>query len=58
MKFKYLIDDIVINLWFSRNFASMKDIKRKCNPMIDFSKFKSNKKILSEVVVIGYNQIF
>ena len=36
----------------------MKDIRRKCNPMMDFSKFKSNKKILSEIVVIGYNQIF
>ena len=33
----------------------MKDIRSKCNPMVDFSKFTSNRKILSEVVVLGYN---
>ena len=31
MKFKHLIDDIVIDLWLSRNFASMNDIGKKCN---------------------------
>jgi len=28
----------------------MNDIKRKCNPIVKFSKFTSNKKILSKVV--------
>ena len=32
-------------------------IRRKCNSMVNLSKFTSNKKILSETVVIGYNQI-
>ena len=35
----------------------MEDIKRKCNSIIDFSKFVSNKKILSGVIFIGYNKI-
>ena len=30
----------------------MEDIRRKCNPMMNLSKFISNKKILIEVVVI------
>ena len=30
----------------------MKSIRRKCNPMINLSKFISNKKILSRVVVL------
>ena len=30
LKFKDLIDDIAINLWFSWNFVNMEDIKRKC----------------------------
>ena len=30
-KFKYLIDDIAIDLWSSWNFVNMKDIRRKCN---------------------------
>ena len=52
-KFKHLIDDITIKILFSWNFASMKDIrKKKCNPMVDLSKFISNKKILSVVVVL------
>ena len=42
-KFKYLIDDIAIDLWSSWNFASMKDIrKNKCNPIVDLSKFTYN----------------
>jgi len=35
----------------------MEDIRRKCNPMMDLSKFTSNKKILNEVVILDYNQI-
>ena len=53
-----MIDDITINLWSYWNFASMKDIrKKKSNPMMDFSKFISNKKILSKIVALVYNQI-
>ena len=43
-KFKHLIDDLTINIWFSRSFVSMKDIRKKCNLIIDFSKFMFNKK--------------
>ena len=39
MKFKQFLD--------FRNFANRKDIRRKCNPIVDLSKFTSNKKILS-----------
>ena len=35
----------------------MEDIRKKCNPIVDLSKFTSNKKILSKVVVLRYNQI-
>ena len=52
MKFKHLIDDIAVYIWFSRNFASMEDIRRKCNPIKNLS---SNKKILNGVVALGYN---
>ena len=34
----------------------MRDIRRRYNPMMDLSKFTSNKKILSKVVTLGYNQ--
>ena len=33
----------------------MKDIRRKCNPMVDLSKFTYNKKILSKVVTKAIN---
>ena len=55
LKFKYLIDDITIDIWFSRNFPSMEDIRRKYNQMVDLSKFTSNKKILRKFVVLSYN---
>ena len=50
-----LIDDIVINLWFFENFASMEDIKKKkkSDLMVNLSKFTSNKRILNEVVDIS-----
>ena len=35
----------------------MKDIRRKCNPMMNLSKFTSNKKILSGVITLVYNQV-
>ena len=44
-KFKRLIDDIAICPWFYWYFLSMEDIRRKCNPMMDLSKFTSNLKI-------------
>ena len=56
-KFKDLIDDITIDFGYSWNFASMEDIRRKYNPMVNFSQFTSNKKILSKVIVLVYNQI-
>ena len=56
-KFKNLIDYIAINLWSSENFASMEDIKRKCKPIVNLSKFTSNKKILNEVITLSYNQV-
>ena len=55
LKLKYLIDNIAIDLWSSRNFATMEDVKRKYNQMVGLLKFISNKKILSEVVALGHN---
>ena len=52
-----MIDDVTIDIWSSENFASMENIRRKCNPMVDLSKFTSNKKILNEVVILDYNQV-
>ena len=49
-KFKHLIDDIVNDFLSFENFVSMEDIRRKCNQMVDLSKFTSNKMILSKVV--------
>ena len=49
-----MIGDIAIDIWFFGNFASIDDIKRKCNQMVDLFKFSSNKKILSRVVVLDY----
>ena len=36
----------------------MEYIKRKCNSMMDLLKFTPNKKILSEVATISYNQVY
>ena len=47
-----MIDNKVIDLWSSKNFASIENMKRKCNSIVDLSKFTSNKKILSRVVTI------
>ena len=35
----------------------MEDIRRKCNLMIDLSKFTYDKKILNKIVVLGYNLV-
>ena len=53
-----MIDDIATDFLSSKNFANMKDIRIKCNSTVDFSKFTSNKKILSKVVALNYNQVF
>ena len=34
----------------------MEDIRKIYNPIVDLSKINSNKKILSKVVILGYNQ--
>ena len=47
MQFKQFVNNIAINLKFSRIFVSMKNIRRKCNPIVNLSKFTSNKKILN-----------
>ena len=53
MKFKYLIDDITINLYYFEDFANMKHIKRKCNPTTYYLKFTFNKRIISKVRTLG-----
>ena len=47
-KKKHLIDDIATDRWSFGKFARMKD-KKKCNPIMDLSKFTFNKKISSGV---------
>ena len=43
-KFKHLIDNIVIDLWFYWYFEKIEDIRRKYNLTVDLSKFTFNKK--------------
>ena len=52
-----MIDNIVIDFWFSKNFANIENMKRKYNPNVDLSKFASNKRILSGVVDLNYYQV-
>ena len=56
-----MIDDIAIVLWSSWKFANTEDIRRKCNLIVDLSKFTSNNNIkkrrLSGVVALVYNQV-
>ena len=47
LKFKFLIDDMVIDFWFSEYFASIEHVRRKYNLIVNLLKFTSNKKILS-----------
>ena len=51
MQFKQFVDGITIDFKFFRNFTSMEDIRRICNPMADLSKFTFNKKILSRFIL-------
>lgn len=57
MKFKLLIDKVSTYLWSTKNFTSINDIKKKCNLIIDLSKFIFYKNILNANVIIDYNQI-
>ena len=52
-----MVDDIIIDFWSFGTFAGIKDVRRKCNPMMGLSVFTFNKKILSKIVVLGYNQV-
>ena len=55
LKCKYLINEKTIDIWFSKNFTSMKDIRRKYNSIIDLSKFTfCGNKILNGVVPKKY----
>ena len=56
-KFKELSNDIAIDISSFWNFANTEDLRRKRNPMMDSPKFTSNKKILSWVVILIYNQV-
>ena len=49
-----MIDDTVIDFLFSWNFAIIENIRRKCNPIVNLSKFTPNNKILSEVITLVY----
>ena len=55
LKFKHSINDIIIDIWFFENFANIKDMRKKFNPIVGLSKLTSNKKILSRVVATNYN---
>ena len=57
LKFKDLNDDVAIDIWSFWKFSSMEDLRKKCNPMVDLLKFTFNKKRLSEIVVLIYNQV-
>ena len=40
---------------FLEILQARKNIRRRCNPMVDLLKFTSNKKILIKVIVLYYN---
>ena len=42
MKFKHLVDDIIINFWFSKKFASIKDIRRMTIMQLGLQEFLYN----------------
>ena len=51
MKFKHLIDKRTIDFWSFGKFASIEDIRRKYNLIMDLLKLISNKNILSKVII-------
>ena len=44
LKFKQLIDDIIIDFLFSKIFSSIENIRRKYNLIVNLLKFTTNKK--------------
>ena len=46
-----MIDKITIDFWSSEKFASIEDIRRKYNLIMDLLKLISNKNILSKVII-------
>ena len=59
LKFKHLIDDIALDIWFSWNFASMEDMRKK-KSVIEWCICQNShpiKKILGGVVALVYNQV-
>ena len=48
-----MIDNIAIYLYSFENFANIKHIRRKWNPTAHYSKFTSNKIIISGVIAFG-----
>ena len=54
----WIITWLYIDFWSFENFANMESIRRKCIWTVDLSKFTFDKKILCEVVAIGYNQVY
>ena len=58
LKFRDLSDDLFIDIWSFWKFSSIEDLrKKKCNLIVDLPKFTSNKKRLSGVVILIYNQV-
>ena len=49
LKFKYMINNIAIDLWSLWKFEIMEDIRRKCNLIVVLSKFTSKKKYWVEL---------
>ena len=59
LKFEHLLNAIIIDFLFSRDFARMKNIIKKCYPpLVNFSKITSNKNILNRVITNSYNQFY
>ena len=54
LKFKHLIDNISIHFLSFWEFCKYERLKKIYNLTVNLSKFTSNKKILSEIVVLEY----
>ena len=58
-KIKYLIDDIIYLSLIFLKFCKYEGYKKKkCNLIVELLKFISNKKTLSGVVALIYNQVY
>ena len=51
LQYKHLLMTWLLIFNFFRNFVNMENIRRRYDPTVNLSKFTSNKKILSKVVV-------